>query len=224
MFFQAPEYTNRTATQIIEEKLHFDSVGYTYRGLSWLDLAKRQCNISALQYAAWEIRMAIEQLFFEELVLSVGGELDRAEYEKCKGSATKLHKIIRNLSPKYSKLAEFTKALLSVEPGAPPIVSWDHRILLKHWGKVSNLLHWGGAPDETTESDSWFTNGLRIVDAAASYIWEQKRAGYTGVMLPKYMHPEIRAVWERYEAGDTDLEGVKSSANILRPLLVQNES
>ena len=76
------KYTDRSPQQIISEKVYFDSVGYIYRALSWLDIAKKRLNVCALQYAAHDTRQGIEQLLFEELVLSVGTSLDRVEYEK----------------------------------------------------------------------------------------------------------------------------------------------
>lgn len=86
----APNVRNRTPAEIVMENVTFDSAGYVYRGLSWVDYAKRQTSVSALQYAALDVRQAIEQLFFEELVMSVGGKLAREEYETCKGNSTKL--------------------------------------------------------------------------------------------------------------------------------------
>ena len=109
-----PDYKDRNPEQIIKENTRFDSADYSYRAVSWLDFAKREKSISALQYAALEIRHSIEQLFFEELVMSVGTELDRSEYEKCKGNSTKLHKIIKKLNPDYEKFTDFTVAIMSV--------------------------------------------------------------------------------------------------------------
>lgn len=147
-----PKHTDRSPEQIISEKVHFDSVGYIYRAHSWLDIAKKRLNVCALQYAAHDARQGIEQLLFEELVLSVGTNLDRAEYEKRKGNATKLHNIVRRLSPDYKKLAQFTQAVMSIAPETPPIETWNHKDLMKHWGSVSNYLHWAGEPRETVES------------------------------------------------------------------------
>lgn len=144
-----PEYRGRTPEQIISERVHFGSVGYTYRALSWIDVVKRQRNVCALQYAAHDARQAIEQLLFEEIVFSVGTQLDRKEYEKCKGNSTKLHKIIIRLNPDYNKLAQFTKAIISTFPQSPPFIIWDHKVLIRHWRTVSGYLHWAGEASET---------------------------------------------------------------------------
>ena len=90
---KGPEYRGRTLEQIISERVYFDSVGYAYRARSWLEVAKKGLNVCALQYAAHDARQAIEQLFFEEIVLSVGTQFDRREYEKCKGNTTKLRAV-----------------------------------------------------------------------------------------------------------------------------------
>lgn len=219
MQLQTPNFSDRSLDQIIEENVYFDSVGYTYRALSWLDIAQKRRNVCALQYAAHDLRQGIEQLLFEELVLSVGTELDRTEYEKCKGNSTKLHKIIKKLSPDYTKLAQFTQAITSVDPESPLLVTWDHSVLMKHWGITSNFLHWSGEPAETVESDTWFNTGARVVADATKYIWGKATCGYTGIMVPRDMQPESRLLWKRFKAGETDLEGVKRAARLDFPLL-----
>lgn len=128
---KAPKYTDRNPAEIITDNIYFYSVGFIYRSLSWLDIAKKQKNICALLYSALDCRQGIEQLLFEELILSVGTVLDENEYEKCKGNSTKLHKVIKRLNPHYDKLAEFTKAIISTDPSIPPLITWDHNKLVK---------------------------------------------------------------------------------------------
>lgn len=79
-----PSFENREPAQIITERSYFESSGRIYKALSWLDYAKRANNISALEYAALETRLGIEQLLFEQLVVGVGSELEQKEYKKCK--------------------------------------------------------------------------------------------------------------------------------------------
>jgi hypothetical protein len=148
----APRFTTRNPEAIVAENVYFDSAGYTYRGLSWLDYAKRKSAACAVFYSALEMRQAIEQLLFEEIVLSVGGQLDRADYGKAKGSSTKLSKILRRLSPEYNRRVSFTRAVIDLELGAPPLISWDHVKLLNLWGRISVYLHWGGEPRRVTYS------------------------------------------------------------------------
>lgn len=219
MVRRGPEYKRRTADKIISDRVYFDSVGYTYRALSWLDLAKRERNVCALQYAAHDARQAIEHLLFEQIVLSVGTELDRKDYEKCKGNSTKLHKIIRRLNPDYEKLLLFTQAIATVDPQSPPIVTWDHKLLIRHWGSISSYLHWAGEPAETVESQDWIDTGIAAVEEAAKHLWEKNEAGFTGIMMPQKMQPEIKECWERFRAGKVDLDSIKRQAHLALPIL-----
>ncbi len=216
---QGPEYRNRSTDAIISEDVYFDSVGHTYRALSWLDIAKRNRNVSAFQYATLEVRLAIENLMFEEILMSVGHELDKAEYEKCKGSSTKLKKILRRLSPDYEKLVEFTRIINSVNPNAPPLISWDHGRLMKLWGKVSDFLHWQGTVDETYDSAGWFEDAIKLTEEAALHIWENLHQGYSGVLMPAKMQPEIRDYWEKFRNGKVDAKTVERIAGITLPVL-----
>ena len=62
-----PSFNNRKPAQIVTEEIHFESSGRIYRALSWLDYAKRNKNVSALEYAAIETRLGIEQLILRPL-------------------------------------------------------------------------------------------------------------------------------------------------------------
>lgn len=214
-----PDYRNRSPVQIITEDVHFDSVGYVYRALSWLDVAAREKNACALQYAALDTRQGIEELLFEAVVFSVGGKLDRKEYEKCVGNATKLHKVVHRLNPDFQKLTLFMQAVLSTTPDAPQIEEWDLKLLLEHWGRVSNYLHWAGEPGETFESTEWFENGVAHVERAALHIWEKKTRGYSGIMMPDGMQPEVRSLWDRFRNGEIDPEAVKRAVVLALPVL-----
>ncbi|MBL3619701.1 MAG: hypothetical protein JMN26_18575 [gamma proteobacterium endosymbiont of Lamellibrachia anaximandri] len=214
-----PNYRNRSAESIVSEKIQFESSGYIYRALSWLDFAKRKGVPVAFQYAAHDARQGIEQLLFEELVLSVGTNLDRTEYEKCLGNSTKLYKIINRLAPQRENLAKFTRAVFSVGEVRIPLVVWDHKKLMQYWGRISNYLHWAGAIDETIQNESWVKEGILITEEACAHIWNNLTQHEMGVMLPNDMHPEIRDLWERYKAGKIGLDEVRISSKLLDPAL-----
>jgi len=214
-----PDFTNREPDNIITERLFFDSAGFVYRGLSCWDYAKRNGSAVALQYAALETRHAIEQLLFEELIMSVGGQLHQKEYKKCKGNSTNFARIIRRLSRNYLQLVSFTKAILSLIPDSPPLIEWDHAALLKHWGTLSSYLHWAGDPRETFNSSAWFVKGLEEIEHVATYLWDKMANGDSGVMLPQNMQPEIRQAWEDFSSGKIALDTVIERARIALPVL-----
>ena len=60
-----PPHKNRTPEQILVAERLFESAWHFWQALSWLDYAKRKTNISALQYAALELRQGIEHLWFD---------------------------------------------------------------------------------------------------------------------------------------------------------------
>lgn len=219
---EGPSYRGRSPAQIISEDIFFDSVGFIYRALSWLDIAKTDNNVCAFQYAAHDTRQAIEHIFFEELVLSVGSKLDQQEYENCKGKSTKLYKIVRRLNPDYEKLVKFTQAIVSVLPSPrPKIIIWNHKKLMRHSGEVSNYLHWTGEPAETYESCNWLEQGIAIVNAIAISIWDNSKSGYTGKIIRDQMPPEIMGYWQRFRAEEVDIDEVKRIARIALPVLTE---
>lgn len=214
-----PDFRGRTADAIVTENVHNESSGYVFRALSWLDLAKRHRSSPAFQCGAQDARHGIEQLLFEELVLSSGATLGRAEYQKCLGSSTKLHAIINRLSPDREKLAKFAQAVMSVGDPRIDLVVWDHKLLMRYWSSVSKYLHWAGAIDETVDKWSWVEEGIARTEEACLYIWKNQTEKETAMMPPPGMHPEIAALWERFKADSIGLEEVIISCKLLDPVL-----
>jgi len=211
-----PDYFNRSADSIVSDDIYFESSGYIYRALSWIDLAKRKGCAVAFQYAAHDARQGIEQLLFEELLVSVGTNFDRTEYEKCVGSSTKLHAVINRLAPERELLGKFNQTVFSVSSVQIPLIVWDHKLLMKYWGRISKYLHWAGAIDETIKVKSWVGKGMAITEEACIYIWDNQIKNETGVMFPIDMHPEIRSLWEKYKTGQIDIEAVRLSCQMLK--------
>src|SRR5437867_3850964 len=98
-----PSHENRTPEEIVGYDRAFDPAWHFWQALSWIDYAKRKTNIAALQYAALELRFGIEHLWFDIIIVAVGGKLDIREYSRCKGNSTKMYKILDRLSPDHPK-------------------------------------------------------------------------------------------------------------------------
>ena len=214
-----PNYRGRAANAIITEKVHNESSGYIYRALSWLDLAKREKSSPAFQYGAHDAGNGIEQLLFEELVQCTGARLERSEYQRCLGNSTKLYATINRLSPDREKLGKFVQTVMATGNPKFDLVVWDHKLLMKYWGTVSEYLHWAGAIDETIGKWSWVEAGIAKTEEACMYIWKNQTEKETGVMLPASMHPEIVALWERFKAGRIGVDEVKIACELLQPVL-----
>lgn len=214
-----PNYRGRTAHAIITENVRNESSGYIYRALSWLDIARREKSSPAFQYGAHDTRQGIEQLLFEELVLSTGANLDRLQYQKCLENRTKLCTIINRLSPDREKLGKFVQIVMTTGNPALDLMVWDHKLLMKYWGAVSDYLHWAGAIDETLNKWSWVEAGIAKTEEACMYIWKNQTEKKTGFMSPSDMHQEIAALWERFKAGSIGTEEVKIACELLQPEL-----
>lgn len=213
---KAPSYKNRSPNEIVSDTNFFDSAGRTYKALSWLDHAKSSGSISALEYAALETRLAIEQLLFEQLIVGVGSELEKSDYKKCSGNAKKLNEIIERLIPKYDRLIEFTRAMA---PAGMPITKWDNRALINYSGKVSAYLHWSGGLDVTVQSKCWLQSGISQVEEAAGYIWKGLTTGNTAVIAIDKLEPELKELWELYLRDEISLEAAARRVAILEPIL-----
>lgn len=211
-----PTFRGRTAHAIITENIHNESSGYVYRALSWLEVAKREKSSPAFQYGAHDARQGIEQLLFEELVLNTGANLDRSEYQRSLGNSTKLHAIIKRLSPDREKLGIFVQAVMATGDTKLDLMVWDHKLLMNYWGTISNYLHWAGAIDETINKWSWVEAGIAKTEEACLYIWKNQTERETGVMSPSDMHPKIAALWESFKAGSISTKEVKIACELLQ--------
>ena len=59
----------------------------------------------------------------------------------------------------------------------------------------------------------------RMCEEAADHIWKKNESGFTMIMMAQNMQPEIRDCWERFQAGEVDLDSVKRIAKIALPVL-----
>lgn len=215
-----PSHIGRTATEIVEEQSHFDSIGCLFRAMSWLDLFERSNAWPTLLYTCIEGRYGIEYLLFEELVVGTGANLSREDYERCVQEPTKLAKAINRLLPDYEKLQQFTSVIVSLAPPEiPSIIHWKPKELMKAWGDLSKYLHWCGHRLETAESAEWKKTALSDVKGVLTPIWNKVTSGQSACMHPDQMHAEIRELWVEFKEGRVDTAGARIRMNLLKPLL-----
>ncbi len=215
----APPYTNQSLSQIVDGKPHFDSAWFIWKSLAWLDYAKRNTNISALQYAALELRQGIEQLWFEVIFIVGGRRLDTAEYSRCKQNATKMYKVIDRLEPNYQRLVRFTNICCSLDPRLPRVIEWNMSQLKRIHGEMGNFLHFYGAPNETTENPGWFVKAFTAIETGAKQIWAHLVADRIGLMRATEMEPEVRHTWEQFKAGQISEDSVRTRLKLAQPIL-----
>ena len=187
--------------------------------MSWLDYFERNDQFTALIYACIEARFGIENLIFEEIVVSTGANLSKEDYEKCLNNPTNLSRALKKISPEYEKLQEFTQLIVSLSPEFPRIIQWEPRKLIKSWGKISKYLHWCGSRSETTDLSNWRASVGRAMRGEIAPIWNKITSGHSGGMHPDDMHPKISELWGQFKSGDIDTESAKIRMLILKPLL-----
>lgn len=217
--FRCPSYTDKTPEEILEARPVFSCEWYLLQALCWLDYAKRKTNVTALRYAALEVRSGIEQLWFECIIISVGGKLGRDAYAKCRGKATKMYKVLDRLQPDYEKLMQFIKLTLEGDPNAPSIIEWDLSRLKRLHSNVSECLHFHGIFAETWASSEWFVKNLTVIEEAATYLREQLENGQTGATREETMPPEVRDMWVGFKTGKLTKDDVRFRLKIAHPVL-----
>jgi len=211
-----PQYQGLNANEIVNVAYCYDSAWHVHKCLAWLDYVNRTSRHHCLRYAAIELRAGIELLWFEMLITSVGGALSAKDYARCSRDATKMYKLIDELTPGYEKLIEFTRIILAHEPNMPEIAPWDMSKLKRYHGEASKCLHFQGAPRDTFERDVWLTRSLAKLEKMAHYIWTEMTSHHgTGFILPKTMTPGVRLIWEQFRDRKIDGDSVKRQLDLV---------
>jgi hypothetical protein len=213
-----PSHRNRSANEIISTDVYHDAVGFAYRAASWVDLVRRTKDFAALHYACVDARLAIENLVFEQLVITAGNTLTYEIYQSCLRDSGQLSKRLRKLVPDYEKLQAFTVLVGTLSPGIPKLNQWDIKELMKSWGILSTYLHWSGANSETTENRGWQEQAIETASKIIDPLWQKMSSGHSACLRPEDMKPRVREVWEDFRTGTIDLNSARTRLEIVRPL------
>jgi len=214
----APRFKNRTAEEIANSERRFTTAWTARQALSWLDLGERTDSVSALLYAALELRNAIELLWYEHIVVATGEKMTRRDYERYKGSSTKIAKHMKREGRVYEKLAEFSNIVLKTTCTNIQVVRWDIDRLLKAHGQLAKYLHFHGMPEETWASSEWRTRCKSEVRDIGLYLWESLKRGSTGLMKEEQMEPEVRQMWEQFREGRLSADDCEGRLRIAGPV------
>ena len=215
----APNHRNRTPQEIISENIFHDTRGFMFRAVSWLDMADQTRRFTAFHYACIDARLAIEHLIFEQLAITAGNDLDAEKYKRCVDNPPKLDKLLRQTVPDYEKLQEFTKLVVSLSHGVPPVNQWNIKDLRKSWGRLSYYLHWVGAYPQTTENPKWQAQAIQDVKDIIEPLWQKISSGHSGSIRLESMPPPVREIWNEFRDGQIDFESARSRLNLVRDQL-----
>ena len=211
----------RSADEILANKPIGHSSWHFFQARSWLDLAKRTQNASALQYAAFELRYGLEYLLFELLFLT-NPTLDENVYKRALKGAAEMRKMLENLGPNYTKLARFTELGLSVTPYGPKFHRWDLTEIFRSWGEASDYLHFVGPHLLTHQKTEWLQQAFVKLDQILEPIWTAvTQSTGVGILNPRQMEPEVLAVWQSYSTGSMSEDEVLVQLRKLGPVLFE---
>lgn len=209
-----------TADTILKEQYDVSS-SYFWKSLAWIDLAKRTRAPGCLHYAALELRMGVEYLLFELLVLSTRS-MTESDYSSCLGDPAEMKKRLRSVSAQYEKRAAFTRILLSFDSTAPKVRFWNINDLFRYWGIASALLHFVGSHSRTHASDKWFIESLARTETAANAIWQTITTTVgAGLFAEDRLRPEIRQTYRDFIAGVLSEVDLKVRLRILRSRMAE---
>jgi hypothetical protein len=218
-----PPIESDDANKIVRAGYVADSAWYIHAALCWLAYAEKHNASTALFYAALNVRMGIEHLWFDIFVVSKGNSISEQEYQKAVAQSTKLYKLIDTHSPDYVKFVDFTQMMNSFDSNPhPPTIIWDINRLKRIHGECSErLLHFGGKPHSGYRADQWCSEQIAFLSDSANWMWnEMTSRGNLVVYKPESLQkPEVYEIWQHYQSGALDREGAKLRLQIIQPAL-----
>ncbi len=214
-----PTGKGRSAEEIISENIYFDSHGFLYRAVSWLDYVERTKQFSALYYACADARLGIEHLMYELLVICNYADFSEEHYQRCVRDPGKLDKLFQKMNPDYIKIQEFTSIVNSLTLGMPRTVSWHLPELRKSWGHLSKYLHWYGIADRTINTVVWQNSAMAEVTSIISPIWDKLGQGRIGALDFKSMPEPVQSIFNEFKADKINAKEAKCRLYIAKSLL-----
>lgn len=215
----APRHTNRTADEIVTQRIHYNAKGFGHRAASWLDLVRRTGNFAALHYACIDARLAIEHLIFEEIQITAGDTFIEEKYESCLNNPTKLHKLLKKYVPDYEKLQTFTEIVASFYPEIPRTNKWNLNSLMRSLGHLSSCLHLNRAQHETIEKLDSQKLAIEKIARVIDSLWNKMCLGQSACIRPDSMPSLVHNVWKDFLDENIDRESARRRLEILQPLL-----
>jgi hypothetical protein len=195
------DWRGKSPNEILTNPPLNESTWHFFQARSWLDYATREDAPAAIHYAAFELRYGSEYLLFELLVLA-SESLSLHEYKQAIRDPQRMKKMLASPLRNYSKLADFSKVVVSVDSHAPPLHFWNLNDLFRYWGVASEFLHFLGGHSATYSRTDWAPKAIARLDSALNLVWSNI-TGTIGkaLMRPSQMEPEVRQAWTEFKDG-----------------------
>jgi len=179
--------------------------------------AKETQNSSILVFGCLEARNAIEQLWFEILMLIHSGSMSRELFDQCRRRRDGFLAAIGEAEPRYRQLSRFTALCMQLDSKSPcEGIAWDLGRLKKLWHAHSGYCHAQAHPTATLSDPKWFSDGLSLIEESYDYFREKMSAGASALLKPESMTPEASIVWEDFVA-----ERITEEQTLIRLQIVQ---
>lgn len=217
------DFRNKTAEEIIDYPRKFGGDWHVFQARCWLDYCERKNNLNGLYYAALELRLAIENVWYSYVVIKKYESMTQKEYLQFSRSHGKLHEFIKKAQPKYEKLAKFTNLCMQNESSSVRVVVWDISKLSKAHIEISKKLHFHGMAKDSWSNSTWITEFKELLCSTATYLWDEMILGGTGVMDEESMQPEVRDMWEQYHCGKLSDEDCLCRLRIAEPMFTHRK-
>ncbi len=215
---QKNEYTEKLA-EILSRPRQCAADWLTIQARDLAVLARATQNPSLLVFACLEARNAIEQLWYELVMLIHGGTIARELYEKCRKRRDGFLAAIREAEPRYRQLSKFTALCMHLDARAPSEgIAWDLGRLKNEWQSLSSYCHAPGHPISTIENPQWFSKGVALVHGVFDYFQQEMSRGASALLKPANMTPEAHMIWEDFAENRITEDQALIRLKIVQPL------
>jgi hypothetical protein len=167
---------------------------------------------SLIIYAALELRLAIEQLFFT--IIAIGqGELNPETLVKLR-KKDKLFRFLEEVSPKYSLRCRFAN-VLSPFLEFPQIAEWDVRSLRRYYTELSEMCHSQLIIRDFEDDPLEWNKRIALLKEVYQFLETGMKKG-TGVLKLQDKNPVLADLWEKFSNGQIDAEELRNRLAIIR--------
>jgi hypothetical protein len=188
------------------------------RGHNLALLANDLENNNLLILAALETRNAIEQLWFDILLVLHRGSIELDFVEGIRRRRDGFLGAIRQAAPEYRKLVRFSSMCMHLDSRKPvEIIAWDLRRLKKWWQRLSSYCHAQAEPINTLNNCAWRLAAIELIGEVFNYFKLEMTRGATGIMRIDDMKPNTRVIWDDFVAGAIDEEQALIRLQIVNP-------
>jgi len=148
-----------------------DATSHFNRAIICLEKAFTLKESSYLFYAALELRISIERLLVEYLVL-VGANEEKIESMMNTYRVKDLSRAIYETEPEFDKKLEFTNFYIKTIGADFEIPIPDKNQLNYYYGKLGGYLHNFKKPVDSTQNQEWWNTLIQFLEESRAYLSE----------------------------------------------------